>query len=218
MIIDDSNKRVPYIFAGILIVLTITIIVGFALAIDGSIDLSNGAAHQDFVGFPFQSGSNSPELESLEDDIPEFVAERGCECYDTEKGTIEVIRNNIPDMLPLCLTQDILDTWTVVVKVKGGYDPIDGEITLCQKGEYKGTIDVDWKHVGHEPCYYDYWEASFTLVDGEPIELDSNQWPDGAIPLVDNPTIPGKKVLACWCTLWKGCDDEDQMFRLIQTQ
>lgn len=217
MKIDEIIRNPYYLVAGILLLLISLILVGFALVIGDIGRYPRDVFDRNVAGYPFQAGTENPELKQLEDDLTEFVAEYGCETFDTEKGTIEIVDYYVDDVLPLCLTQDVLDNYWLTVKVKGKYVPEDGTITLIQKGEYMGTIDIDWIYRGHEECYYDYWTAKFTLTDG-PIELASNQWPDGAKPLEDCVTIPGKEVIASWCTLWKGCEDRNQKFRLIQTQ
>jgi len=135
---------------------------------------------------------------------------------NTEKGTIS-LTYNIPEVLPLCITQEKLDSWSILAHVTGGYVPQDVVLTLGNKKEGYHNINIVWDHVSHTPCYSDDWKASFVLPDGvTSIELESNQWPDGATPCKDNPaTIPGKEVYLCSCLLWKGCDCDCQWFWLI---
>ena len=161
--------------------------------------------------------------EPLEIVVPESYdvlgAQSGTEVMNTEQGTIEVHCSNLPAVLPLCITQDVLDSWFVCVAVTGGYEPLGGIITLSQKGIEVADICVSWWNWDSFGCDGEYWRADFTLVgEEECILLDSNQWPAGAVPLEDNPTIPGKEVTIDWCSLWKGCEDRNQMFTLIQTQ
>ncbi|MFX0075114.1 MAG: hypothetical protein ACFE96_06715 [Candidatus Hermodarchaeota archaeon] len=169
MKIDEIIRNPFYIVAGILLALISLILVGFVLAIGDSY-IYQHEIYDDFMGYPLQTGLDNPVLESVEDDLAEFVAQDGSVCMETEQGTFEIYDFCLPDVLPLCLTQEVLDNWWVVLKVSGGYEPIDGFAILCQKGEYKGTIDINYEYAGHEPCYYDYWVAHFALTDG-PIEL-----------------------------------------------
>ena len=160
--------------------------------------------------------------EPLEIVVPESYdvlgAQSGTEVMNTEQGTIEVHCSNLPAVLPLCITQADLDNWYVCVAVTGGYEPICGSITLSQKGIEVADICVSWWNWDSFGCDGEYWRADFTLVgEEECILLDSNQWPAGAVPLEDNPTIPGKEVTIDWCSLWKGCEDRNQMFTLILT-
>ncbi|MFX1314475.1 MAG: hypothetical protein ACFE9T_01305 [Promethearchaeota archaeon] len=212
----DRVKLEISIVAGILLVLIVSIFLGFALVggsltnsdnIKPSINLEYKKLQVDIAGTdPYISGYN-PIVS---------VAQKGCCCMDTVKGEIKIYDYNLPEVLPLCLTQEFLDNYYLTVAVTGGYDPIGGTITLYQKGEWKGDIDIVWTYLGHEPCYTDYWQANFVLTDG-PIELDSNQWPDGAYPLFpEYCTIPGKEVCVVYESLWQGCIEQKQQFELIQ--
>jgi hypothetical protein len=217
---DEIIQNPYYLVAGILLMLISLVLVGFALAIGDIGGYPHEVFDRDFIGYPFQAGNENPELKQIEDDFVEFVAECGCEEFDTAQGTIEIENYYVDDYLPLCLTQSVLDKYWVTVKITGGYEPLGGYIYLDQKNEFKGKVLIEWANTDDNPCdCVDYWTASFKLKDEScPIALDSNQWPAGAVPVEDNCKIPGKEVLASWCTLWTGCDHQDQQFRLIQTQ
>jgi len=214
----DRVKLDLSIVAGILLALIVSIFLGFAL-VGGSLINSDNIKppiNLDYKKLQVEIAGIDPYLSGYNPIVS--VAQKGCCSMDTEKGSIEIYDYYLPDVLPLCITQADLDNYWVTVVVTGGYEPIDGSITLCQKGEWKGDIDIIWTYLGHEPCYADYWMATFVLPDGvDSIELDSNQWPDGAIPSYpEYDTIPGKKVCLMWETLWQGCIEEKQRFELIQ--
>lgn len=215
----DRVKLDLSIVAGILLTLVVSILLGFVLVggflintdnIHAPLNLGYQTSQVNIIGADkYISGNNT---------IVSVAQDTSCS-MDTEKGSIVIYDYYLPDVLPLCITQEVLSNYYVVVAVTGGYEPIDGSITLYQKGELKGVIDVDWTYRGHEPCYTDYWVATFVLPDGvDSIELESNQWPDGAKPLFpEYCTIPGKKVCLDIDTLWQGCTlEEKQRFELIQ--
>jgi hypothetical protein len=143
-----------------------------------------------------------------------FVMESECDCwcFHTEQGYIDW-NWNIPDPLPLCIDNDTLLGWGLTVFVYGGYEPYGGYIELSQKGEYKGTIYMQWTWDQKGPCCaYDYWKATFYVY--EDICLDSDQYPD---EYADDGYIPGKKVWFNWCTDWTGCPEPDQRFTIIHS-
>jgi hypothetical protein len=225
MKIDEIIRNPYYLVAGILLALISLIIMGSALAIGGCSKYPTEAVEQGFIGYPFQTGWNDPGLEHVGGGLTEFVAQDGfVGCFDTKKGSIDVVYedSSIPcEPLPLCITQGYLDNYWVTVKVTGGYEPLNGSgyLTLCQKFEEVGKIDIVWYKDQHVDCvgmcpYADYWTAKFVLHDGE-IELDSNQYPDGASHCKDYVTIPGKQVCVSYDTLWQGCIEIKQRFELI---
>jgi len=168
------------------------------------------------LGLSMMMGQQPSEI-AIPETYDVLGAQSDCCIMDTEQGTIDLHCYRLPDVLPLCITQAWLDQWYVCLAVTGGYEPVDGMISLCQKGEAAGQIEIIWDNWDSFPCG-EYWRARFVLPDGVGcIELDSNQWPAGANPLVPADTIPGKEVILNWCTLWKGCDQREQMFTLIQT-
>ena len=139
--------------------------------------------------------------------------------FDTEKGSIEVLDFYIPEIMPLCLTEEELNRWYVDLLVVGGYELICGYIDVFQKGAYVGTIYLDWT-VTHDDvlCCVDYYHVSFY---GGPICLDSNQYPDVCAPFelcAPFDTIPGKEVTFDLSTCWTGCENPDQNFAITPTQ
>jgi hypothetical protein len=157
-----------------------------------------------------------------------FVWESESGCWGgicTEKGTIDVVYDNLPDILPLCIDNDYLAEWYVDVLVFGGYNPWEygGYIEVWQKGELKGIVNIVWTWMGKgQCCAYDYWRATFYVDDM--ICLESNQYPDVepwhlGIP-GDQRTIPGKCVEFYIMTYWTGCvpgEEPSQDFTIIST-
>ncbi|MBY8992376.1 MAG: hypothetical protein KGD58_16640, partial [Candidatus Lokiarchaeota archaeon] len=114
----------------------------------------------------------------------------------------------LPDweVLPLCITNDDLLDYFVLLRVTGGYTPECGSIQFYQQDVEVGRIDVNWAYMGHEPCYADFWEATFTTATD--IELESNQWPVIPDEFCFNSNydiVTEKKVTVSLCTQWTGC-------------
>jgi len=141
----------------------------------------------------------------------------------TEQGKIEIVGDNLPDLLPLCIDNDYLQQWYVDILVLGGYKPWASYIDVWQKGEYKGTINIEWTWMGKGPCCaYDYYQATFTV--DRMICLESNQYPDvypWTLTVDDGyQTIPGKCVNFEIYTFWTGCvpgEDPSQDFTIIHS-
>ena len=139
--------------------------------------------------------------------------------FDTVPGSIEIVDWYIPEIMPLCLTQEELDMWFVDLVVIGGYELVCGYIDVYQKGAYVGTIYVDWNVVHDDVlCCVDYYYISFY---GGPICLDSNQYPDVCAPFdlcAPFDTIPGKEVTFDLYSCWTGCSEPNQNFAITPTQ
>lgn len=205
--IDDTEQRHSNLVLGILIVAVATIFVAFALGIGGTKLFSQNKVQPVNIGF-FSEEVNKPELQEPKIENSVSVAKEGCIEMDTEAGSITIENENLPawEVLPLCITNDDLLDYFVTLRVTGGYEPECGSITFTQNGALVGTIDITWDHWYHEPCYADYWNATFSTATD--IELDSNQWP--VIPedfafSSDYDIETYKKVTVCLSTKWTGC-------------
>ena len=154
---------------------------------------------------------------------------------DTVPGVM-FVNYNIPEVLPLCLSEEYINAnFDITVVSYGGYHPDDAgvnEMYICQpKTEMGGIVMIDWDETSficqdpEKPCYgcevYKY-EAVFTLPDG-PIQLDSNHLPtiiaDGAdcewwCDGTPSPNL-NKWVCVSVVTSWEGCHEIDQKFTLI---
>jgi len=138
--------------------------------------------------------------------------------FDTEAGYIEVLDWYIPEVMPLCLTQEELNTWYVDLLVVGGYELICGSIDVYQKGEHVGIIYVDWYSEPGDQCCMEYYYITFF---GDDICLESNQYPEVYAPFdlaAPFETIPGKEVTFDLNTCWCGCCEPDQHFPITPTQ
>ncbi|MFX1489107.1 MAG: hypothetical protein ACFFBI_08165 [Promethearchaeota archaeon] len=207
MEIDETNESQSKLVMWILIVSVASIVVAFALGIGGMLLFSQQRLHPVAAGFHPEEFEKPEVIEPIIENSVS-AANGGCTEMDTEPGTIEIIDANLPcwDVLPLCITPDMLQDYYVTIRVTGGYEPECGSITFIQKDEVKGTIGIAWDYLGHEPCYADYWQAHFVLCDN--IELESNQWPvvpDGLEFCSEGNIEEAKKVTVCLCTYWTGC-------------
>jgi len=207
MEIDETNESRSKLVMWILIASVTSIVVAFALGIGGMLLVSHQRLQPVAAGFHTEEFEKPVVVEPIIENSVS-AANGGCMEMDTEPGSIEIIDANLPcwDVLPLCITPDMLEGYFVTVRVRGGYTPECGTITFIQKDEIKGTIFIEWAWLGHEPCYWDYWEARFVLCEN--IELESNQWPDVPDCLEfysEGDIVEAKKVTVCLCTKWSGC-------------
>jgi len=156
-------------------------------------------------------------------------------CIDTEPGALVVIYD-IPDTLPLAITEEYLDSnFGITVYSYGGYHPEDGGVNALSIYQPKtglgGIVRIEWIYVGSficdDPamiCYgssIDVYVADFVL-DGV-IELDSNHLPNVFTYGADWTTLCdgtpsdnlNKWVFIGFVSSWEGCDEYDQKFKLI---
>ncbi|NHJ19738.1 MAG: hypothetical protein EAX91_02255 [Candidatus Lokiarchaeota archaeon] len=219
MEIDDSNKRSFMIFAGILVFTLLSIFMIILLGVgsarvynQNSITMLGGDLQQNITLSNGNKGTGSKEIE--------LIAYRGLvDGLDTEQGYIKVLDYNFDYPLPLHLSQEEVSDWFVTLEVRGGYEPLEGYIDICQKGEDKGRLWMDWTYLGLRPSWYEYWNVTFK-PEGN-IYLDSNQFPavDHDWFWIDKDgEIPGKDVKFDVYTLWTGCGQEDQNFEIILVQ
>ena len=217
----------------ILIIFSVLIFVILILGVSGIVRASSGTVNS---GLPFISeNKNFENTENIfEKDIPEellseinnvLVPECGVECgIDVESGWIQIVDYTVPgsgDILPLVITQDVVDSWSITVHVMGGYTPEDGKIFVFQnKNCLQGVIDIEWTQLLSaygQPLRY---KANF-VIDKD-IYLDSNHYPDLLPPgipamVLDCPPVDdlNKFVTFVISTDWEGCPDPDQAFKVI---
>ena len=139
--------------------------------------------------------------------------------FDVEAGSIDIVSAVLPDPevdeLPICITQDYLDNYGMIVAVKGGYTPVSGAIHIFQnKYCLQGVVEIVWTEV-ETICCTTTWEASLVLTDGN-ICLESNQLPTvGDDFCISGPDDLDKDVWMLVCSTWSGCDQPDQIFKII---
>lgn len=211
---------------GILLITVASIFIASAVTAEADIHTDKNAGigylvHNSWGDVSELSRFDDVSLAKLDDDVIH---------KDTEVGEIEVTWNFCGD-LPLCIDQTVLDSWgdVLTAKIKGKYEPIGGNVLLSQ-GD---AVDWPWKFTDlddleiiwteqpqlHEDCYYDYWYGRVVMpFDVDYIELASNQWPAGAVPVQwTGRNIPGKEVNFEFNIKYQGCEKEDQQFWLIMT-
>jgi len=147
---------------------------------------------------------------------------------DVEPGFLAICDYNLPETLPICITNDYLAEFSITVCSYGGYEPLNGWVRLFQlktTGAFEGQIDMTWTPMGEAVCpltgcIVDVYVATFSVV--EPIMLDSNHPPATICGDNDLCFIPewapddlGKEVFVIIQSDWTGCDLPDQKFRVI---
>ncbi len=156
-------------------------------------------------------------------------------CVDTEPGVM-IVNYDIPDVLPLCITEEYIDSnFDITVASYGGYHPDDegmSTMTIMQpKTGLGGCVGIEWVYLGSflcdNPemicygCYVNVYAADFVLAD--PIQIDSNHLPVVFSQGADWDTLCdglpsdylNKWVHLCLSTAWEGCHENDQKFKLI---
>ena len=220
----DDNKETLYrlvaFIAGCLFIILIALFVtnlGMQKNIDARLPLRNfqqlsQLTEEDERGGFLTLDSNLVQEHQLTD---VFLIEKGidtivpiakdAQCLDieTQPGSMAFSGINAFEVpLPLCITPEVLATWTATVTVRGGYQPYElhtcckdyfSNVTVYQKGEKLGVIKITWtpdpvEYVydvdGVIVCYEQTFHASFAVVsdtDAIPgdfiIQLESSKYP-----------------------------------------
>ena len=207
-------------------ILVLSIGIVFTLAVGGFAIAANALGDQNQSSFDNRQKTvldnfdlvETANLQTLREIDFVLGSESGEGVFDTEVGKIEVLDWYFPDIMPLCLTSDEIGTWYVNLLVTGGYELVYGSIDVYQKGEYKGTIYLNWSNEHGEMCCMEYYYITFY---GDNICLDSNQYPEVCAPFdmfAPFDEIPGKEVYFYLDTCWTGCIQPDQHFTIAPTQ
>jgi len=227
MIIDTMERRQSKLIVGILVITVFAICVAFASECGGQYKVK-----QDDYYLPnSNNSSNLIEDSSGNKEIVTVAQGKWITGVDTEKGKIEIVQEVLPNwqVLPLCITDDLLDPYWVTIKVTGGYHPYDGWfIDLYQDNwggkntkEFVGRIDLIHNKID-SGCCYDIYNITFDVC-GPCIELDSNHFPDipagwNLIKDVCGTETLNKLVDIQISTHWYGCGERYQRFELILSQ
>jgi hypothetical protein len=137
-------------------------------------------------------------------------------CVDTVAGTLTVIEDNLPtEALPLCIDNDYLKPFYVLVESVGGYSPEWGQVYLNQlkeDGPFDGILIAHFDRICVPgcPCAVQY-NITFTTFMNRPICLESNHLPNG----MDPDRTLGKEVCVSYSSQWKGCGLQNQKFMVI---
>ena len=237
-----------------ILLITVALIIG--LSILGAWDVAQNGFQQEDIELPFvpenkfseESSSgikNSDDLsqeikmssESSEDSFSEAtlcgsndvsVPEKGLfGPYDTQVGEMEIVAQVLPDEpLPLCIDDDYLDDFYIVVGTYGGYSWVEGCIKVMQAKEddcmwdyIVGCIDITGTEIDFAGGLHgwNYYNLTFTVIGDHSIILDSNHPP--VSPLGDfcvwGPSDLDKFVHLKVCTVWEGCYLPEQQFMVI---
>ena len=176
---------------------------------------------QDFNDLSEKAISWNVRSESNQDTLAQYNIGLGSEWADweveTEDGYIEIFDAYLPtEPIPLCIDQDWLNQFYVIVYVYGGYEFECGTLTLSQKGGVSYTVDVviisTWKG---DCCADDYYRFELKLREDK-ICFDANNFPTitGDFKTWHDPAYDTlqKEVTAEFCSLWSGCELDAQEF------
>lgn len=241
------------IFTAITLTTVVLTVMVFLLGVGLSNKYSENGTQIPNMGMPFiseskvlgnyDSGNSFTEESSLEIEFSVSInndvleAELASEfCIDTDPGAL-IVEYEIPDTLPLCISEEYLDSnLNITVLSFGGYSPDDtmmNSLAIAQTKTGKGgCVEIIWDNIGsfvcpnqESPCYdcrVEVWVADYVLVD--PIQIESNHlpvitytgdadwnWMCDVIPSDDL----NKWVYISIVSSWEGCHQNDQKFKLI---
>jgi hypothetical protein len=216
----NSNKRYQVIIAGILMVLVIFIIISSTSGFFGKIFFYNKDNPELHSVPPYVKGNYRKDFLTDPPDIPlgsdnvsvdQEIHDTG---YTVEPGTIELVADNIPDELPICISPCwAADKW-VAFKVLGGYEFKAGMLTISQYDKTVWNPCINGMYVGYglelienyrlcdgvcSGCY-EIWNFTFNTDCDNWICLDSSYDPDGGH------YQEHKDVTFTYDTTWTGCD------------
>ncbi|MFX0144938.1 MAG: hypothetical protein ACFE9C_12765 [Candidatus Hodarchaeota archaeon] len=232
-------------------ILVITILLAVGLSVLGAWDVAQNDFQDEDFELSFipenKDSEESPSKITTSDQLPQRiesfseatlvgfsdvpVPEKGCfGPYDTLPGEMVIADQKLPtDPLPLCIDDSFFDGYYVIVGTYGGYDWVDGCISVIQVksddpfwcDNIVGYIDIDGREIFHYENAihgYRYFNLTFTVRGEHPIVLDANHPP--VSPLgdftvwFDQPDLD-KKVYLKVCTEWTGCGLPEQHFLVI---
>ncbi len=250
MRLDVTLQRQSKIIKGINVVLVASFFVAIALAVGGLCDNSlNGSENVGLASDDFTKPGN--ELF-----VP--IAQRyQVGPFDTEAGEIELIDYYFPYIdevtgellpLPLCITNEMAQTWWWDLRIKGGYTPEDTAgcwpwmgISVYQDQNKDGIAEMiqgwnlEWTNMGKDPncdCCSCYIWRGVPAWCGNKVCLDSNQYPvlmGGLENWVSEhypyaadgallTEIPGKEVYIEFGLKFSGCPLDEQEFAYVLAQ
>lgn len=233
MKIDFSNKRYSIILAGILIAFIASITTVIILGLRGFEVHSFYKTESIYMGKPHDELTQNNTMFSLEECVREHQLVPGAEVafeirHDVAAGWVN-IDYNIPYEFPICITEEYVDlNFDITVWSYGGYTPdilgINYMVLYQPKTGKGGILDITWDDgVQKFPCSAMEYSASFDIIGGEPIVLESNHLPD---IINDDPDFTflleaePTPDLCKWVHVgvfssWEGCPDANQKFKLI---
>jgi hypothetical protein len=166
MNLDNSNKRISNIIAGILVVVVVSVFIAIALGLIGE-------------NLYLEDKTSDPLLLwdlGNSDFVPIAQTCPGGE-WDTDAGSIEVVQEDLADLFefplcfnpsdPQCEVNSLLDTWFRVYKVCGGYYPCDcgtQAFDLYQQNKLTGELEIVTS-----PGYYVGWSLDWHQLTAQEI-------------------------------------------------
>jgi hypothetical protein len=253
MRLDVTIQRQSKIINGIKVVLVASFFVAIALAVGGLCDESR--AGSEILGVGLVS-NDIPEPEPGNEHYVPVAQRYELGPFDTEAGEIELIDYYFPYIdretgellpLPLCITNEMSQTWWWDLRIKGGYTPEDTEgfwpwmgISVYQDQDKDGRAELiqgwnlEWFYEGKDPncdcCSCEIWRG-IPAWCGNKVCLDSNQYPvlmgglenfvSEHYPECDGEVlteIPGKEVYFEFGLKFSGCPLDEQEFAYVLAQ
>jgi hypothetical protein len=249
MRLDVTVQRQSKIIKWIMVVVIASFFVAFALAVGGLCLHSQHGSQVHGVGLETNNILEpSPGNELL---VP-LAYEGMIGPFDTVPGTIDLVDYYFPYYdaatgeflpLPLCITNEMAQTWWFEFSICGNYDPVETDAFYPDMGiafyqdqdkngvaEYIQGWNLKWRYDGKDPncdcCSCHIWTA---IPDwcGNKVCLSSNQYPvvGGGLEWLnvvypDNSPgyIPGKEVYIHVGIVFAGCELEPQQFAYILAQ
>ena len=246
MRLDVTVQRQSKFIIGIIVVVVASFFVAFALAVGGlCLHLPNGSQ---MPGVSLES-MDIPEPNTGNEHLVPVAFRYEVGPFDTEAGEIELMDFYFPYYdqetgellpLPLCITNEMSQTWWFDLRVEGGYTPEDTAgfwpwmgISIYQDQDKDGVAELiqgwnlEYTLMNPEDpcCDSSYWHGVPAWC-GNVVCLDSNQYPTlmGGLEYWDEEftyelgEIPGKEVYVEIGLLFSGCPLEDQQFAYILAQ
>ncbi|MHA2280759.1 MAG: hypothetical protein ACXAC5_07895 [Promethearchaeota archaeon] len=228
MKIDTTDQRQSKFIIGSLVITVFAICFAIAFGCGGYFRVK-----QDDYYLPNSSFSPNSIADSSGNKKIVAVAQRmEWDNLDTEIGKIEIVTEVLPDwqVVPLCITDELLEDYWVTIKVTGNYIPYDGWfIDLYQDRdddksdkEFIGRINLV-RTIIQTGCCWTVYNITFDVVR-DCIKVESNHFPIdipagwNLIKNVDCTPNLNKFVDIVFSTHWYGCGEPDQRFELILSQ
>lgn len=226
MKIDTTDSRQSKYIVGILVITVFAVCVGILFGFGGNLknkqndyNLLNNSLSLNFI----EDSSGNIKLETVAQSTALYD-------LDTEVGSIEGFEEFLPawEVVPLCITDELMEDYWLTVKVFGGYEPygtwlmeIYQDVKVDNGRELIGEIELVYNKIATE-CCYDVYKITFDVV-GECIKVDSNHFPDfpaGWVLTKEVECTPdlNKEVDIEVSTFWYGCGEPYQRFELILFQ
>jgi hypothetical protein len=244
MRLDVTLQRQSKIIIGIIVVVISSFFVAIALAVGGLCDESLDGSNRTGA-----LATSDPELLPGNEHLVPITFRYSVGPFDTQAGEIKLIDYYFPyinddgtlNPLPLCITNEMAQTWWWELEIIGGYTPEDTEgcwpwmgISFYQDQNKDGRAELiqgwnlDWTALNpDDPCCVPKRWIGTPGWCGNQVCLDSNQYPvlSGGLENwvsehypADLTEIPGKEVYFEFGLKFSGCPLDDQEFAYVLAQ